>query len=427
MTQISISAGSTGLTNGGFESNPDFTGWSGAGTGWSIDQDVKYSGNRSAKCSTSGAGNHMIYQTVNTLEQFEFSCQIYVNSISFSGDKIFPIVQLAYNLFANGQIEIRIKKVGSTYKLYCYYYNGIYEANAALCNLVYDTWMKIRIIIKQHASQGFYKVEVNNQLLFELYDIDTIRDNENHYIVDEVRVGYGGGFDGISASATMYFDDVDIPVLYVDAIDFKEEQVWDIAIRNVALREKGQYLDSGTKVVNPKQLSMKLRLSLEERRQLEAIFNAATYIIITANDGDRAEWKYIAWLKGKPRFYEYKTNVDTERDWRAELEFLVSVSGKCPNSACGNYSQVGNSTYRQITFDTAVPVLCISDITFDYFLGCFGSQVTTFTYSDGTTDVFSGILPDDIVLLLDRLKFLKIIKQVVSGGGVSIDDIDVTC
>lgn len=104
-------------------------------------------------------------------------------------------------------------------------------------------------------------------------------------------------------------------------IDWKEEQVWDVAIRDVQTRSSGQVMDTGTKVVNPKEINIAIRITDAEKTTLQSIADAHTTITLTV-----PHWSYTTWLVTKNIKYKYIKSDGTEKPWETTLRF-IAISG----------------------------------------------------------------------------------------------------
>jgi hypothetical protein len=115
--------------------------------------------------------------------------------------------------------------------------------------------------------------------------------------------------------------------LYTEALDWNESQTSSPAIRDVPLRTSGQVVDTGTWVLQPRILNVKIRLSDAEKTTLQTIFDANMITTVAAYfDGDSKRWAYNGWFSKSPLTYELAVdNFSVERKWMVDLEFTVET------------------------------------------------------------------------------------------------------
>lgn len=109
-----------------------------------------------------------------------------------------------------------------------------------------------------------------------------------------------------------------------DAYEWEEEQSVSLPIQPIPTKSSGSYVNTNIHVVNPKTLSITIKLTNAQKTTLDAIFNANEKVTITGNiDDDTGTWTYSVWFSKKPIVYKYvKSELDTF-EWRADLEFIV--------------------------------------------------------------------------------------------------------
>jgi len=136
---------------------------------------------------------------------------------------------------------------------------------------------------------------------------------------------------------TLYIDDVSLNyvingalvnsggTLYIDIIDWKEEQRWLVAIRNVPLSTSGAHIDTGTTVMEPKIITIKIRLSESEKTTLQAIIDANEIATLTTIDGI---WSYNVWVASRNPKYVYREFDGNTKPWETTLKLIVKSGGK---------------------------------------------------------------------------------------------------
>ena len=199
-------------------------------------------------------------------------------------------------------------------------------------------------------------------------------------------------------------------------IDWREKQVFDVAIREVAKRDAGAVVDDSTFSINPKIITIKTRLSSAEKTTLQAIIDAvelATFI--------GGSWSYTVWIKTRQPRYKYVVNDGTLRPWETSISMVASVGGLCPSGEqlsnrgfeTGDFTgwtEDGTSSVTMTQKHTGVysariskhpctgvagwirqtisiNVGCVSELTFWAKYGTFSSTIRmTVHYDDGTED-----------------------------------------
>lgn len=109
-------------------------------------------------------------------------------------------------------------------------------------------------------------------------------------------------------------------------IDWQENQIWDVAIRDVPTRTTGQQLDTDTKVINPKQVTLTIRISASEKTTLQAIVDANESV-----DFINQYWGYTAWILTKKPVWKYVELNNSLKPWETVLTMLVISGGGCPS------------------------------------------------------------------------------------------------
>jgi len=115
--------------------------------------------------------------------------------------------------------------------------------------------------------------------------------------------------------------------LECDAIAWSEKQTCDPAIREIPLNSTGEIVDTGTFVIDNKQLVFTVRLTDTQKTVLKNIFNANALITVTAKTEfgqNYPRWEYACWLFRILKEYSYSKEGINEREWEVELEFYCS-------------------------------------------------------------------------------------------------------
>lgn len=113
--------------------------------------------------------------------------------------------------------------------------------------------------------------------------------------------------------------------LYSHAIDWRERQACRVAVRDVPLRTTGSFVDVGTYTLRNRRLNITIRLTDANKTTLQAIFDAVALVTITVRG-----WTYTGWFERKPIIYEYSVNNSGNREWVAEMEFVLSSFSYSP-------------------------------------------------------------------------------------------------
>jgi hypothetical protein len=116
-------------------------------------------------------------------------------------------------------------------------------------------------------------------------------------------------------------------MLDCDAIEWSEGQSCDPATRQVPLRSDGEFVDTGTFVIDNRQITITVRLTDAQRDTLNLIFNANATVTITVkteSGQNYPRWGYTAWLSRILKEYRYSKEGSDEREWEVELEFYCS-------------------------------------------------------------------------------------------------------
>ena len=116
--------------------------------------------------------------------------------------------------------------------------------------------------------------------------------------------------------------------LECDAISWSEGQSCDPAMRQVPLSDEGEFVDTGTFVIDNRKLTITIRLTDTQRDTLNLIFTANSLVTITVrteSGQDYPRWEYAGWLSRVLKEYSYSKEGSDEREWQVELEFYCSV------------------------------------------------------------------------------------------------------
>ena len=114
--------------------------------------------------------------------------------------------------------------------------------------------------------------------------------------------------------------------LECDAISWSEGQSCDPAMRQVPLIDEGEFVDTGTFVIDNRKLTVAIRLTDAQKTILNNIFDANAIITITAiteTNGEKV-WLYTCWLSTILKEYKYSKEGSDEREWEVKLEFYCS-------------------------------------------------------------------------------------------------------
>jgi hypothetical protein len=133
-------------------------------------------------------------------------------------------------------------------------------------------------------------------------------------------------FFGGSSTAFPVIDDVTITTgslttLEVDPITWEEEQSCKVAIRDIPTRVKGAHVDTGTYVLNPRNLNITFRITEAQRSTLVSLFGESSIVNLISDDGSGL-WYYSCWIDGYPHIYEYNKTSTEERFWKVDLKLI---------------------------------------------------------------------------------------------------------
>ena len=119
---------------------------------------------------------------------------------------------------------------------------------------------------------------------------------------------------------------ITIGTLACNAIKWSEGQSCDPVIRQVPLSSDGEFVDTGTFVIDNRKLTITIRLTDTQKDTLNNIFNANAIVTITAKTEDASypRWVYKGWLSEILNEYSYSKEGSDEREWEVELEFYCS-------------------------------------------------------------------------------------------------------
>lgn len=120
---------------------------------------------------------------------------------------------------------------------------------------------------------------------------------------------------------------ITIGTLECDAIAWSEEQGCDPAIRQIPLNPEGEFVDTGTFVIDNRRLTITVRLTDAQKITLNDMFNANATITImakTESGEDYPRWEYTCWTFRILKEYSYSKLDSDEREWEVELEFYCS-------------------------------------------------------------------------------------------------------
>ena len=119
---------------------------------------------------------------------------------------------------------------------------------------------------------------------------------------------------------------ITIGTLACNAIKWSEGQSCDPVIRQVPLSSDGEFVDTGTFVIDNRKLTITIRLTDTQKDTLNNIFNANAIVTITAKTEDASypRWVYTCWLSEILNEYSYSKEGSNEREWEVELEFYCS-------------------------------------------------------------------------------------------------------
>lgn len=110
-----------------------------------------------------------------------------------------------------------------------------------------------------------------------------------------------------------------------EVIDWRENQVWDVAIGNVPTKTTGQKLDDGHAVINPKTIVIKVRLTSAQKTTLQAIIDANVTATLTSPD---SVWVYTVWIETRAPKYKHAHDGATDKSWETTIAMKVLSGGK---------------------------------------------------------------------------------------------------
>jgi hypothetical protein len=161
-----------------------------------------------------------------------------------------------------------------------------------------------------------------------------------------------------SYSGPTFIDEVSLLVGgLIEAISWEEEQSCDVAMRDIPLNDDGVHIDTGTYVLNPRILSITMRMTDTQKTEFLSYFSLNTLMTFYSDDGIGI-WTYVGWFKEYPKIYEYnKKNSIEIRKWKCNLKFIIqsiSYSGSTYNESIETIVIDGENYNPVIDFATGI-------------------------------------------------------------------------
>lgn len=313
------------LFESGFETG-DTSEWDSENGTPDIAGTYKRTGSYGMKCDSngSGAGDYVIkyLSEADTFCYWELSFWFQLKGINVND--ILTILDVRQN--GDCPIQLTLSRDAVAIKLWCYTIGG--ETIGFVVSL--NEWHKVTV-----------KSYKDGNTTFKFDDEDEVETASTNYYWNQVRLGcrwrgYDTGLD-----IDVWFDDfswlsvsccTDILIvnaggtLCCDAIEWRERQNCNVAVRNIPLRTTGSFVDTGTWTLRNRRLYITARFTDADKTILQAIFGGHVEVTITAGD-----WTYTGWFVTKPLVYEYsKDGNGNEREWIVEMEFALSSFSYSP-------------------------------------------------------------------------------------------------
>ena len=201
--------------------------------------------------------------------------------------------------------------------------------------------------------------------------------------------------------------------LECDAIKWAERQSCNPAIRQIPPSSSGEFVDTGTFVMDNRKLTIIIHLTDAQRDTLNNIFNAnatvtATVTIIakTESGQDYPRWVYRCWLSEILNEYSYSKEGTNEREWLVTIKFI------CKNYTYYSGDEMAEGDYSTWTAKWNTSVTDIQTTYSRAIINVDGDEVFFVSYNRG---YWLKLSTGELVATIDTLYYGSTYDYVASS------------